>query len=151
MIYSLQKIINTFGAIADNHLEIDSWAYGFEFEITNQFQSSQNMRQFFVQPINTQVILGRNNVLNDRRFILWCYDFKRQDDMNEISVWNQTEAILIDVIRQFNFGSRDYKVSNQPILTPFADRFGEELIGYFCEIAIQTAENVGTCEIPLKN
>lgn len=150
MIYSLQKVINIFEAIADSHAEIDSWNYGFEFDITDQPQSKQNMRQFFVQPINTQVLLGRNNVLNDRRFILWCYDFMRDDENNDISVWNQTESILIDVIRTFNYGSQEYKISNQPILTPFKDRFGEELIGYFCEVAIQTAENIGNCEIPLR-
>jgi hypothetical protein len=97
------------------------------------------------------VILGRNNVVNDRRFRLWCYDLIRQDEDNDISVWNQTEAILIDVIRQFNYGSQIYKVGNSPLLIPVGERFGEAVTGYYTEISIQTPEAVGSCDIPLKN
>lgn len=150
MIYSLQKVINVFEAIALNHLEIESFGYGFDFDIETQKQANQMYRQFWVQPLNTQVILGRNNVMNDRRFRLWCYDLLRQDEVNDISVWNQTEAILIDVIRQFNWGSNDYKISNSPILIPIGGKFDENVWGYYTEVAIQTAESIGVCDIPNK-
>lgn len=151
MIYSLQKIVNVFESIAANHLEIESFGYGFEFDIEIQKQGNQKYRQFWVQPLNTQVNLGRNNVMVDRRFRLWCYDLLRQDETNDISIWNQTEAILIDVIRQFNYGSQDYKIVNQPILIPVGERFGETVWGYYTEVAIQTPELIGTCFIPNKD
>ena len=149
LIYSLQKIINTFEDLAESHLEIDSFGYGFEFDIDTQKQKNQKYRQMWVQPLTTQVILGRSNVINDRRFRIWVYDLLRNDDLNDISVWNQTEAILIDIIREFSFSSRDYKVANSPLLVPIGDRFGESVWGYYTELSIQTAEIVGNCDIPL--
>jgi len=147
---SLIKIINTIQSLAENHADIGSFGYGFEFDIETQKESTQNYVQLFCQPINTQVNTGRNTSTNDRRFRLWAYDLVRQDELNKISVWNDCEAILIDIIRQLNYGSNDYKLINNPVLIPIYGRFGENVSGYFTEISVQTSESNGNCFVPSK-
>jgi hypothetical protein len=151
MDYSILKIVNLFRELSENHLDIESFDVGFEFDIETQKQSNQNYVQLFVELVSTQVNVGRSNSTNDRRFRLYVYDLIKQDNDNYLSVFNDCELILIDIIRQFNYGSKDYKVVNSPILLPFKDKYGENVTGYLTEVSIQTAELNGSCFIPLKN
>jgi hypothetical protein len=148
MIWSIQKFYNEFGIIAASHSEINSYGYGEIGSINPQNQKDVIFPQLWVQAINTQVVLGKSNGNDQRRFILYCYDLTRQDEDNRISVWNTTELILIDVCRLVQYNSNGYKLVNNPILTPFEDRFSDNVRGYMCELVISTPEITGTCFIP---
>jgi len=148
MLYSIQKIVNEFQTISASHSEIKSFGYGASFDIDKITSDKDLFPQLWVEPVNTQIILNRNNGVDQRRFIVYCYDLIRQDEENMISVWNTSELVLIDICRIFAYSSRDYKIVNNPILTPFQERFSDNVTGYFCEIVIQTPEIVGSCSIP---
>lgn len=148
-IWTINKFYNEFKAIAEDHLEINSFGYGDDFEINYQKQSNAKMPQMWVQHINSQVNLGRNSGNDQRRFVVFIYDLVRQDEDNLVSIWNATELILIDVCRLFNYRSGEYKLVNSPIITPFSERFADNVAGSFCELVIQTPEITGYCEIPI--
>lgn len=148
MIYSIQKIVNQFEVIAASHSEIKSFGYGASFDIDKIKQENDLFPQLWVEPVNTQIILNRNSGQDQRRFIIYCYDLIRQDEENMISVWNTTELILIDICRIFAYSSINYKIVNNPILTPFQEKYGDNVTGYFCEIVIETPQITGTCDIP---
>lgn len=148
MIYSIQKIVNQFETIAASHSEIVTFGYGAAFDIDSIKQDDDLFPQLWVEPVNTQIILGRNAGVDQRRFILYCYDLIRQDEENIISVWNTTELILIDICRKFAYSSQDYRIVNNPILTPFSERFANNVTGYLCEVVIETPGIVGDCYIP---
>jgi hypothetical protein len=147
-VWTINKFYNEFKSIAQEHKEIESFGYGEEFDINNQPQSNAKFPQLWVQHVNTQIVLGRNTGQDQRRFVLFCYDLPRQDDENYLSVWNQTELILIDVCRIFNYRSSDYKLVNNPIITPFEEKGADNVVGCFCEIVVSTAEITGYCQIP---
>lgn len=154
MIYNIQTIINKLQLICDNHSEIDTFGYGTIDDIDSKTQGRDylgNADTFigvWADPQSSQLVMGKNNMLVQRRFMLYCYDLQRQDLENLYSVWNNTEQILIDVCRLFAYGSNDYKIINSPIFTPFKDSFANDVNGYMCEIVIQTIDEVGTCDIP---
>lgn len=146
--YSINAIVNEFAKIAVGHQELKSFGYGELAELTPQPQLSVKFPQLWVEPVNSQLILNRNNAVNQRRFILYCYDLIRQDETNVVSVWNQTELILTDICKLFNYSSINFRLVNNPILTPMAERFGDNVNGYFCEVVVETPELTGICEMP---
>ena len=146
--WTINRLVNQFEAIGVSHSEIRTFGYGFDFDINNQLQSNTRYPQLWVQPLNSQILAGRSNSFIQRNFRLWCYDLERNDEDNRISVWNDTEIILSDIIRLFSYGSKEYKIVNNPILVPFQESFGENVTGYWTEVTIQTAEYTGTCDVP---
>jgi hypothetical protein len=148
-IWTINKFYNEFKEIAEDHLEIKSFGYGEEFGIETQNQLDVKLPQLWVSHINTQVVLGRNAGNDQRRFVLYCYDLVRQDENNVLSIWNQTELILIDVCRLFSYRSQEYKLVNNPVITPFEEKYNLQAAGCFCEIVVQTTEITGTCDIPI--
>jgi hypothetical protein len=155
MIYTIQRIINRFQEISDDHQEIFTFGYGNIDDIDTKTQgvdylgNADTFIGIWVDPLSTQLVMGRNNMVVQRRFAVYCYDLQRQDQENLYSIWNQTEQILIDVCRLFNYGSVDYKIVNNPILTPFKERFSNDVNGYWAELSIQTMDEGGVCNIPI--
>ena len=145
---NINSFINEFRVISASHSEIMSFGYGMDFDINNQKQSDIKFPQLWVQPLNSQMVLGRNNNAVDRTFRLYCYDLEKNDEINRTSVWNTTELILLDIIRLFSYGSRDYRITNNPILMPFQESFGENVSGYYCELVVWSSDYTGTCDIP---
>jgi hypothetical protein len=147
-IWSINAVVNELAKIAASHAELKSFGYGELNSIDSQEQLLVKYAQLWVEPINTQLILGKNSSVDQRRFVLYCYDLIRQDEKNVISTWNQTELILIDVCRLLQYSSGGFRLVNNPILTPMSERFSDNVTGYYCEVVIETAEIVGTCEMP---
>lgn len=148
--YSLKEIIREFETTADNFVEVASFGYGFDFDINSQQQLKANMCQIWLQPLTSQAIFNRSSSSVSRRFRIYCYDLIRQDEENQISVWNSTEGVLIDYIRYFTFVNRQYQIVNQPILVPFKESFAYDVSGYYCEVEIKTPELNGFCFLPVK-
>lgn len=149
MNYDLNKIINKLKELSSDHLEIKSFGYGFELEIETQKQKNQIYPQVWIQPINTQMNNNKNGVSIDRRFRFWCYDLPRRGDENMISIWNDTEVILIDLIKLVD-DVKYLSVVNTPILFPFEEKFGEAVNGHWTEVVIRSYDILGNCEIPVK-
>jgi hypothetical protein len=150
MIYTISKLEKLFKDIAERHLQIDSFGYGFDFQYENKKQLERGMVSFWVQPLTTQVVLSRSNTQVVRRFRLYAFDLIRRDEKNLISVWNSTEEILIDFIRLFSFSYGDIKLQNSPVLVPFTEVMEDDLTGYYADIDLTSWDLSGDCEIPLK-
>jgi hypothetical protein len=151
MIYNISKLEKLFKDVADKHLQISSFGYGFDFQYDNKKQLDRGMVSFWVQPLTSQVSLTRSNTQVIRRFRLYAFDLVRRDEKNLISVWNSTEEILIDFIRLFSFNYSDVKLSNSPVLVPFTETMEDDLTGYYTDIDLTSWELSGACDIPLKN
>jgi len=151
MIYNISKLEKLFKDIAEKHIQIGSFGYGFDFQYDNKKQLERGMVSFWVQPLTSQVSLTRSNTQVIRRFRLYAFDLVRRDEKNLISVWNSTEEILIDFIRLFSFNYSDVKLSNSPVLVPFTETMEDDLTGYYADIDLTSWELSGACDIPLKN
>jgi len=151
MQYQLKNIIKEFEDVAESFVELATFGYGFDFDINNQSQSQEGLSQLWVQPLTTQAVFGRGSSSVSRRFRIYCYDLVRQDEQNQISVWNQTEGILLDYIRYFSYNSgKQYQIVNSPLLVPFKESFAFDASGYYAEIEIRTPEISGFCFLPVK-
>lgn len=151
MIYNIKKLEDVFKDVAEKHLQIGSFGYGFHFQYDNMEQLDRNMVSFWVQPLTSQVVLSRSNTQVVRRFRFYAFDLIRRDETNLISVWNATEEVLIDFIRLFSFNYTHLKMENSPVLIPFTETMEDDLSGYYCDIDITTYDLSGSCFIPLKN
>lgn len=149
MIWGLNIIVNKFAEIAASHMELKSFGYGAVPDIDSQLQSNALFTQLWVEPLSSQLVFNKGGVVNQRRYAIYCYDLIRQDEKNIISTWNNTELILIDIIKLLKYDSVDYRIVNDPILTPFSERFADNVTGYMTEIILETPESSGTCDIPI--
>lgn len=151
MIWTIKKLEKLFADIAERHLQIGSFGYGFDFEYDNKKQNDRHMVSFWVQPLTSQVVLSRSNTQVVRRFRLYAFDLVSQSESNKLSVWDATEQILIDFIRIFSFTYVDLKLSNSPVLVPFTETMEDDLSGYYCDVDITIYDLSGGCFVPLKN
>lgn len=147
--YSILKFVNLLKEIVDDSMELNNFGWGFDFDASNQ-KNTDKYPAMWAQPVNTQSILGRNNNSVRRVFRLYVYDLERNDEVNRGQIWNQMELILLDVIRIFNYGSNDYKITNSPILVPFQETWADNVTGYWAELIVETSELLGDCGIPKK-
>jgi hypothetical protein len=151
MQYQLKQIIKEFSDVAESFVELATFGYGFDFDINSQPQSQSYMCQLWIQPLTSQAIFGRGTSAVSRRFRIYCYDLVRQDEKNQISVYNQTEGILLDYIRYFSYNSgKQYQIVNSPLLVPFKESFADDVSGYYAEIEIKTPDVSGFCFLPVK-
>lgn len=157
MIYSIKKLVNLFQTIADNHQEIFTFGYGDISDIDQKTErpdahgNSDTFIGIWAQHDGTQLILGKNTSSIQRRFSIYCYDLQRQDEGSQYSIWNQTEQILIDFCRLMAYSSSDYRIVNNPTITPFQDKFSNDVNGMWCQLTIETVEYVGKGDIPILN
>jgi hypothetical protein len=147
---SIKNLEGIFRDLADKYISIDSFGYGFEFDIQSKKQSERGMVGMWVQPITTQMILSRSNTGVVRRYRVYVWDLIRRDEKNSIEVWNDCELILLDFIRLFSFKSKDLGVDNQPILVPFKEKYEDDVSGYYVDLDIKSWDISGDCDIPLK-
>jgi len=150
MNYNIKKLEKLFADIAERHLQISSFGYGFDFAYDNKKQNDRGMVSFWVQPLTSQAVLSRANTQIVRRFRLYAFDLIRRDEKNLISVWNSTEEILIDFIRLFSFTYSDIKLSNSPVLVPFTESNEDDLTGYYTDIDLTSYDLSGDCETPIR-
>ena len=148
--YSLQKIINTIEQYVTDHKELTHFNYGDIADIDSaNYQKNDYFLGLWLQPMSSQLVMSKNNIVIQRRFVIFVYDLVRQDLDNQISVWNTSESVCFDICKLMNYGSIDYRVVNQPILTPFNEKFSNDVTGYFCELVIETQDNLGLCNVPV--
>ena len=150
MDYTIVGLINGFRDVALSFVEIATFNFGFDFDINNQKRSERGLCQIWVQPLTSQLVMGNNGSRNRRRFRIYCYDLVNQSESNQISVWNQTESILIDYVRWFKYSNKVLRVVNDPVLIPFKESFAEDMSGYYTDVEIETPELTGYCFMPTK-
>ena len=66
----------------------------------------------------------------------------------ETDILSNCEQILDDIIKILRNESNDYEVTNEPVLVPFKEEFGDWCAGWRADVSILSDFNNNYCDIP---
>lgn len=150
---TLNNLITKLQTIASNHLQINHFGYGDIWEILEKNSTT---------PIDMPlmwVVIGNATTANSTmtyNFTVVIGDLVNKDESNELEVQSDTILICKDVISEIKALADDdeqdiFFDSNhdtQWTLTPFTERFDDELSGWSFEFAIVIPYTNSNCITP---
>ena len=140
------QIVSDFKLFADLHLQINTFMYGQDFEqIANE---NINYPLMFVVPVSTAI----NATSFTRTFNVIFADRVLKDESNEIDVESDTEQMCKDVVAYFRKQGQDYNylVGDNAQVTPFFEKWGDGVTGYFVDLTFNDYFDYNSCSIPLR-
>jgi len=143
---TINIIIKQFEIIATNHLQINSFGIGDNWEIGANEASLTP--QFWVNPTDAYMEKENDNYQSTvYSFNIKCYDLVNKDETNENEVLSDTLQILQDVIAEFNTNpdmmDLDIVIDNSLSFLPFTERFDSEVSGW--EVKIDLKQPFNSC------
>jgi hypothetical protein len=144
---TLEQLDTLFGSIATAHYQIQDYTGLCEIDMIEEKMNVNNGIKYpclCVVPIQSET----GEQVKDRRFHVMIFDVPSKDKSNLVHVWSDTEQILDDVIKTFRRESREYELTEQPILLPFEEQHSDWVAGYRTEVVIRTDFNSNYCDIP---
>lgn len=140
---TVNNIFQLFQLIAEKHFQINGFVYG---DIT-EVESYDKLRYplLIVSPITSEV--GGNVITHSYR--LSISDLVKKDDGNQVEVWSDTQQILTDLVKIFRFDSEQFELINDPILTPFKEKWGDDVSGWQGDFEIEFDFNNTQCGVPI--
>lgn len=143
---SKNQIRDVFQNFASNHLQINQFGYGQEFE--QQAVEGVLYPLMWVVPTPYQI----NEVDNLWAFQVIIADRVRKDETNEMDVESDTDLIMHDCISYLDkfCYQNDLELQRQFTINPFWEKWSDEVTGVFTDIIIKDTFNYEACELPLE-
>jgi hypothetical protein len=145
-ILSYNQINDLFQAITDAHYQLKRFGSGelSEADVNVFVKESTNYPMLWLTPVNVQTA---NNTLNYSLNLL-VVDVVDKDKNNEQQVLSDNLQIALDIVRLLRYTEDEFNVVDEPVITPFAGRYGEWLAGWALEINLQVDFQLNNCDIP---
>lgn len=144
-----KSLHNLFKQISEKHIFIKSFGYG-EIEDIEPFISMNKLYPMMWVSLNQVVVSG--GMIN-REYNIVVADLLLNGRENYLDIQSQTEETCLDILNILNQnGQNTFEIQNQPILTPFTERFSETLAGHTLNVTIQSDgpfSVTGNCDINL--
>jgi len=141
---SLKGMQKVFGEWANSDPNIVQFGYGNIVDINGTLKVNQKYPGCWVQP-NSSVIVG-NTLLRNYQIIFYDIPFESVD--NENDVISDCEELAFRLNRFLLNKSDTFIVNGQPIITPFRDRFLDDVSGVQMDITIEFNGDLNDCEDP---
>lgn len=145
--YTLHQTIDKIKAIANDHAQINSFGYGELSDVDATKGYTMPLCWAVEQQSN---ISGR--VLSNSVMII-VMDLVHKDLSNALEVVSNTQQILTDIIAEMQSPENQalFEVNADSVgLTPFQDRFDDEVSGWYCTLNIETSYLQDRCAVPNK-
>ena len=145
-ILSYNQINDLFQAITDAHYQLKRFGSGelSEADVNVFVKESTNYPMLWLTPVNVQTA---NNTLNYSLNLL-VVDVVDKDKNNEQQVLSDNLQIALDIVRLLRYTEDEFNIVDEPVITPFAGRYGEWLAGWALEINLQVDFQLNDCDIP---
>ena len=139
----MNKVFEQFASADTN---ISSYGYGNLFDQNGQPKSQQRYPGMFVQPTRTEVI--SNNFTINRTYQILIYDTLASDRSNENSVVSDCEEYAFRLCRFLKNKSDVFNVVGNPVVTPFSDKFLDDVSGVIVDVVIEFNGEASDCNDP---
>lgn len=145
--YTLHQTIDKIKAIANDHAQINSVGYGELSDVDATKGYTMPLCWVVEQPSNISGRILINSVM------IIVMDLVHKDLSNALEVVSNTQQILTDIIAEMQSPSNQalFEVGTDGVsLTPFQDRFDDEVSGWYCTLNIETSYLQDRCAVPNK-
>lgn len=142
---SRNQIKKIFSEFASNHIQINTFGYGQEFE--QQALEGVIYPLLWVIPTAYQI----NGVDNNYSYQIMVADRVRKDESNEPDVDSDTDIIIKDLISYLYKYCRQNELELLDTFTinPFWEKWSDEVTGVFTDVIIQDTFDYDACNLPI--
>jgi hypothetical protein len=139
------QIKSSFELLASGHYQIHSFLYAQEFE--------QQAYENLIYPLMLVYPLGGNlsGTTYSRNYRVIIADRVLKSEGNELEVESDTQLIALDVLAYWmKLGQNErFSITSSNTITPFWEKWGDEVTGHFVDIGIEEFYDFNSCAIPL--
>jgi hypothetical protein len=141
---TLNQIVKTLNEIADNHLQINHFFFGEEWDFATSGVVNCPAMITVLQP---SVLEGSTITQN---FKIYIGDLVQKNLSNKLEVLSDCQLIALDIIYQLQLPVYDFVLINKDNITlnDFEDSFDCELYGYWFDIKLKLPAPYDRCAIP---
>ena len=140
---TVNNIFDLFKVIATSHKQINSFVYGDIGELDTYDNIIYPV--LIVSPITSEV----NEYTINHTYRLAVADLVNKDEVNQVEVWSDTQQILTDIAKIFRYDDVSFYLLNQPILTPFKDKWDDDVSGWQGDYEIEFDYDSSECNVPI--
>lgn len=126
---------------------IESYGWGQLYDSNGDVRSEQRYNAMFVQPINTSV----DDWVIRRTYQILIYGLVFQNEKGETNqsrLISDCEEIAFRLIRFLKKGDEVFNVIQPPIISPFSDKFLDDVSGVMIDIEIEFNAESSNCLDP---
>jgi hypothetical protein len=139
------QIKSSFELLASGHYQIHSFLYAQEFE--------QQAYENLIYPLMLVYPLGGSlsGTTYSRNYRVIIADRVLKSEGNELEVESDTQLIALDVLAYWmKLGQNErFTITSSNTITPFWEKWGDEVTGHFVDIGIEEFYDFNSCAIPL--
>jgi PKD repeat protein len=139
------QIKSEFESLASGHYQIHSFLYAQEFE--------QQAYENLIYPLMLVYPLGGSlsGTTYSRNYRVIIADRVLKSEGNELEVESDTQLIALDVLAYWmKLGTNErFTITSSNTITPFWEKWGDEVTGHFVDIGIEEFYDFNSCAIPL--
>jgi hypothetical protein len=141
------QIKSEFELLASGHYQIHSFLYAQEFE--------QQAYENLIYPLMLVYPLGGSlsGTSYTRNYRVVIADRVLKSEGNELEVESDTQLIALDVLAYWmKLGTNErFSITSSNTITPFWEKWGDEVTGHFVDIGIEEFYDFNSCAIPLSS
>jgi surface protein len=141
------QIKSEFELLASGHYQIHSFLYAQEFE--------QQAYENLIYPLMLVYPLGGNlsGTTYTRNYRVVIADRVLKSEGNELEVESDTQLIALDTLAYWmKLGTNErFSITSSNTITPFWEKWGDEVTGHFVDIGIEEFYDFNSCAIPLSS
>jgi uncharacterized membrane protein len=141
------QIKSEFELLASGHYQIHSFLYAQEFE--------QQAYENLIYPLMLVYPTGGtlNGTTYSRNYRVIIADRVLKSEGNELEVESDTQLIALDVLAYWmKLGQNErFNITSSNTITPFWEKWGDEVTGHFVDIGIEEFYDFNSCAIPLSS
>lgn len=146
---SLKGVELAFKKWKESDPNLKGYGFGQIFNQNGQPKQEQVYPQMWVSPGQQQPIIGNQGMLTiNRTFQILFFDIKLADGSNENQVISDCEEFAMRFIRWIMNANDEIDVVQSPIITPFTDKFLDDVAGVMVDFVIQFNGNNDECDDP---
>jgi hypothetical protein len=141
------EIKSSFELLASGHYQIHSFLYAQEFE--------QQAYENLIYPLMLVYPLGGSlsGTTYTRNYRVVIADRVLKSEGNELEVESDTQLIALDTLAYWmKLGTNErFSITSSNTITPFWEKWGDEVTGHFVDIGIEEFYDFNSCAIPLSS
>jgi hypothetical protein len=142
---TLNQLIAVFEQIAEDHAQINCFAYGQAYEIDAVTENNYPLLWVWVQPS----AIGIQSI--KYVFRVWIMDLVNAEgtSVQQDEVQSDTANVLWDIAFLLR-DKYDLQVSFDITVTPFTEAFNNRSTGWYADYTIEIPQQYGICDVPIK-
>jgi len=145
--FSTNSVKKLFADYVANEPNLQGYYFGQPYDINGQTTIQQVYPGMLVTP--TQTIVGE--IAIQRQYQIIIYDILNFEKSNEIEIISDAEEFAFRLIRFLRSASEGFYTIGDPIVTPFVDKFLDDVAGVLIDVTIDFNGDNNDCYSPNVN